>query len=66
MLFGVTGTPVSARRAVKQIFDFAVNNENATSDSKLKVVEATVMVERDFIAGVESDVALAEYVRTLC
>ena len=56
----------NARVTIKQIFDFAVNNENATSDSKLKVVEATVMAERDFIAGVEPNVVTAEYVRTLC
>lgn len=56
----------NARITIKQIFDFAVNNENANSNNKLRVVESTIIAERDFIAGVEPTVLVAEYVRSLC
>ena len=57
---------LSARNTIKEIFTFAVHNENANSDNKLRVVESTVIAERDFIAGVEPTVLVAEYVRRLC
>ena len=57
---------LSARNTIKEIFTFAVQNENANSDNKLKVVESTVIAERDFVAGVEPTVLVAEYVRRLC
>ena len=50
------------RRSVRRVFLHAVDS-NARSASKLAVIDASVTAERDFIAGVEPAIVIANFVR---
>ena len=50
------------RRSVRRVFLHAVDS-NARTASKLAVIDASVTAERDFIAGVEPAIVIANFVR---
>jgi len=50
------------RRSVRRVFLHAVDS-NARTASKLAVIDASVTAERDFIAGVEPKIVIANFVR---
>jgi len=50
------------RRSVRRVFTHAVDS-NARVASKLAVIDAAVTAERDFIAGVEPQIVVANFVR---
>jgi len=50
------------RRSVRRVFLHAVES-NARTASKLAVIDASVTAERDFIAGVEPAIVIANFVR---
>jgi DNA polymerase III delta prime subunit len=50
------------RRSVRRAFNHAVKS-NARVESKLAVIDAAVTAERDFIAGVEPQIIVANFVR---
>jgi len=49
------------RESIRAVFRFAMES-NAKSPSKLKVIEAAVTSERDFIMGVDEDIILSNFV----
>jgi len=49
------------RETIRAVFRFAMES-NAKSPSKLKVIEAAVTSERDFIMGVDEDIILSNFV----
>lgn len=49
------------RQSIRAVFRFAMES-NAKAPSKLKVIEAAVASERDFIMGVDEDIILANFV----
>jgi len=49
------------RESIRSVFHFAMDS-SAKSPSKLKVIEAAVASERDFIMGVDEDIILANFV----
>lgn len=53
------------RDAIRTVFRYAMGNP-AKPDSKRRVIEAAIEAERDLIAGVDEDMALANFVRRLC
>tara|TARA_R100000152_G_C6749077_1_gene172724 strand:+ start:329 stop:1105 length:777 start_codon:yes stop_codon:yes gene_type:complete len=50
------------RPTIQQVFHYAVNS-TANTNSKLTVIEAAITAERDFVAGVEPNIILANFVR---
>lgn len=52
----------SPRKSVRRVFAHAVAS-NARVASKLAVIDAAVTAERDFIAGVEEQIVIANFVR---
>tara|TARA_R110002012_G_scaffold125464_2_gene276983 strand:+ start:10008 stop:10883 length:876 start_codon:yes stop_codon:yes gene_type:complete len=53
------------RQAIQEIFLFAMDG-NAKSTSKLKLINAAVVAERDFLSGVDEYITLANFVRLCC
>lgn len=49
------------RESIRAVFRFAMES-NAKAPSKLKVIEAAVTSERDFIMGVDEDIILSNFV----
>ena len=49
---------------VREVFRYAINS-TAQVKSKVKVIDAAVVAERDFISGVDESIALTNFVRTL-
>jgi DNA polymerase III delta prime subunit len=49
------------RESIRAVFRFAMES-NAKAPSKLKVIEASVTSERDFIMGVDEDIILSNFV----
>ena len=49
------------RNSIRSVFRFAMDS-NAKAPSKLKVIEAAVTSERDFILGVDEDIILSNFV----
>ena len=56
--------PALPLRAVRDIFDYGMQSE-AKTESKLKLIDAAVTAERDFIMGVQPSIIAANFVR-LC
>lgn len=54
--------PHSPRVSVKEIFKFGMESQGQTSN-KLKLLDAAVTAERDFLLGVDENIALANFVR---
>lgn len=50
------------RRSVRRVFKHAVDS-NARVESKLAVIDAAITAERDFIAGVEEQIIIANFVK---
>ncbi len=50
------------RPTIQKIFKYAINS-TANTNSKLTVIEAAITAERDFVAGVEPNIILANFVR---
>jgi len=53
------------RMVIKQVLDYAVSS-SATSEAKMKVIEASIISERDILAGVDETVVRWNYCRMLC
>ena len=56
--------PALPLRAVRDIFNYGMQSE-AKTESKLKLIDAAVTAERDFIMGVQPSIIAANFVR-LC
>ena len=54
--------PHSPRISVKEIFKFGMESKGQTNN-KLKLLDAAVTAERDFLLGVDENIALANFVR---
>ena len=54
--------PALPLRAVRDIFDYGMQSE-AKTESKLKLIDAAVTAERDFIMGVQPSIIAAYFVR---
>ncbi len=53
------------RAVIKQVLDFAVSS-SASSEAKMKVIEASIVSERDVLMGVDEAVVRWNYCRMLC
>ena len=53
------------RDSVREVFGFAIESD-ASQESKMKVIEASVITVRDLINGVEPEICLWNFVRVLC
>ena len=56
------------RQSVRSVFEFAVIDpaSKATDESKMRVIEAAIVSERDLINGVDADVVRFNFARMLC
>lgn len=53
------------RAVIKQVLDYAVSS-SASSEAKMKVIEASIVSERDILMGVDETVVRWNYCRMLC
>jgi DNA polymerase III delta prime subunit len=53
------------RAVIKQVLDYAVSS-SASSEAKMKVIEASIVSERDVLMGVDETVVRWNYCRMLC
>ncbi len=53
------------RTVIKQVLDYAVSS-SASSEAKMKVIEASIISERDILMGVDETVVRWNYCRILC
>ena len=56
------------RQSIRSVFEFAVidSASKATDESKMRVIEAAIVSERDLINGVDADVVRFNFARILC
>ena len=56
------------RRSIRAVFEFAVMNPQSTAGSEkmMRVIEASIVSERDLINGVDADVVRFNFARMLC
>jgi hypothetical protein len=50
---------------IKQVLDYAVSS-SASPEAKMKVIEASIVSERDILMGVDETVVRWNYCRILC
>jgi DNA polymerase III delta prime subunit len=53
------------RTVIKQVLDYAVSS-SASPEAKMKVIEASIVSERDVLMGVDETVVRWNYCRILC
>jgi len=58
-------SPLQPRQAVRSVFRHAINS-TASPAKILKVVEASIVTERDLLNGVDPQIALYNFLRILC
>ena len=52
------------RQSVQSVFEYGINS-SANDESKMKLIQASIVAERDLINGVDSSIALWNYCREL-
>jgi len=57
--------PYDTRKVIREVFSFAISS-NATPESKMKVVEAAIICERDCINGVQDEIIKWAFCTMLC